>query len=733
MIKAKNQKDILKLEKGRNNKIKYELNIYIYSNYNIDNYIANYFSKCNNDAFDWEFKPIEVGFSKTKSNKLIQYFKEDYVKKDFKNVLIIPINSISDFQNTIDLDNTNILQHFHEELISEQQPFFLMIDSDENDFIKIEDNEVTLDKFMILQSSENDYEIYVDFFFTKKETEKIEDFKKLIRMKKKNLDNFEIKINEYNIYHNYYYEEENIELETFLTIFDDQNIDFFIISFISNSQNKRIIEEFEIYKRLEKNITQRKFVYYEFKKEKINNILNKYERLDTRNFNIIRKKKSPKYRLIQYTGYYNQFGDILFSDQSSYYPAKINIAVGGFIGSGKSTLINTILGEKRCQEAQGCSITNYISEYALKEYPLNFIDFPGFRAKQGNIENTTVFMNCFKEKMEQMKEINEVIHCLLFCIKFEDRLFDEKDIEMKKVFDIIIKLKIKTFFIITQSEQFDTDEFQRFKENLLNALRQLKHNKNLMNIVFGENPESQIIPIFSFKKKMKGNFVKPFGLDNLFNSLFLYFESKKIPINFKNKSEDIKKLIDEYDLLKIFGSKEKYLSGLEEKIKRELTKILFKLFLIAPKYLYSNAGEIFYECLEKTYEMIFNIYKVSIDTQSNSVNLMKTITEESITSFDYGMEDKIINKHIIDLEGEKLPLFLRIIFPIASPIYYIIGSPLIAIFRNKILKGIIVIVMKEIENGFYNYFKRIVDSFNKAIDGLNEMSNNFKKIYLNDN
>lgn len=232
---------------------------------------------------------------------------------------------------------------------------------------------------------------------------------------------------------------------------------------------------------------------------------------------------------------------------------------------------------------------------------------------------------------------------------------------------------------------------------------------------------------------MQGNFVKPFGLDNLFNSLFLYFESKKIPINFKNKSEDIKKLIDEYDLLKIFGSKEKYLSGLEEKIKRELTKILFKLFLIAPKYLYSNAGEIFYECLEKTYEMIFNIYKVSIDTQSNSVNLMKTIIEESITSFDKGMEDKNIVKDIIYLEGEKLPLFLRIIFPIASPIYYIIGSPLIAILRNKILKGIIVIVMKGIENEFYNYFKRIVDSFNKAIDGLNEMSNNFKKIYLNDN
>ncbi len=99
------------------------------------------------------------------------------MKKDFKNVLIIPINFISDFQNTIDLDNTNILKHFDKELISEQQPFFLMIDSEEKDFIKTEDNEVTFGKFMRLQSSENDYEIYVDFFFTKKETEKIEDFK----------------------------------------------------------------------------------------------------------------------------------------------------------------------------------------------------------------------------------------------------------------------------------------------------------------------------------------------------------------------------------------------------------------------------------------------------------------------------------------------------------------------------------------------------------------------------
>ena len=72
--------------------------------------------------------------------------------------------------------------------------------------------------------------------------------------------------------------------------------------------------------------------------------------------------------------------------------------------------------------------------------------------------------------MEEMKQINEVIHCFLFCIKFEERIFDDEDIEMKNLFEALFKFQIKTFFVITQSEKEDTDEFQRFKENLLNSM-----------------------------------------------------------------------------------------------------------------------------------------------------------------------------------------------------------------------------------------------------------------------
>ena len=65
----------------------------------------------------------------------------------------------------------------------------------------------------------------------------------------------------------------------------------------------------------------------------------------------------------------------------SYYPAKINIAICGPAGSGKSTLINTILREKRCLEGQGGSITNFVSQYTSLDYPITFIDFPGFGDK----------------------------------------------------------------------------------------------------------------------------------------------------------------------------------------------------------------------------------------------------------------------------------------------------------------------------------------------------------------
>ncbi len=145
--------------------------------------------------------------------------------------------------------------------------------------------------------------------------------------------------------------------------------------------------------------------------------------------------------------------------------------------------------------------------------------------------------------MQDMQKINEIIHCFLFCIKFDERIFDEKDNEMKKVFDIIVKLQIKTFFIITQSEPSDNYEFERFKENLINGIRQLENNyktnndKILFSKLFGD-VEKYIIPIYCLKKYSHGNFIKPFGLNNLFTILNESFKSKMID---KSKFDELNK------------------------------------------------------------------------------------------------------------------------------------------------------------------------------------------------
>ena len=178
-------------------------------------------------------------------------------------------------------------------------------------------------------------------------------------------------------------------------------------------------EFFDYYETFE--IKEVVFFSYIFKKELLNIILSnkQYADIDKRNFNVIRKRQSPKNTLLKYSGYYNQVGDILFCNQPTFCATKIYIAIGGFMGSGKSTLINTLLGEKRCKEGQGGSITNYISQYSFNEHPINLVDFPGFRAKQKGENNTSLFIKEIESKISDFKKVNEVFHCILFCIKLK--------------------------------------------------------------------------------------------------------------------------------------------------------------------------------------------------------------------------------------------------------------------------------------------------------------------------
>lgn len=403
------EKDILEEEiskrKGndKNNpeKTNFILKIYLYSNDEIKNELLNSFNIYNSKAFDWKIEKKLIGFSQKNNEIIKKKCEKDFGDKKFAIVVVIPIKSISNFKTLIDQDGKDILAPFNE-LNEEQQPFFLFIDEEEKDFIctkKIISFNPNKDKkddkqlyFYFLEEINRKINIYKDKgegFLIKADFDyiyddiKINKLKEYILKKKKKHHDFKIFVNDKLFYKVIY----GIEL---FDINDTNNFEAKLKEeFLSLNKLKislrlyNVTDEFIDYYETFK-IQNVEFFSYIFQKELLSIILSneKYADLDKRNFNIITEKQSPKNSLLKYTGYYNQLGDILFCNQLSFSTTKINIAIGGFIGSGKSTLINTILGEKRCLEGQGGSMTNYISQYSFHEYPINLVDFPGFRAKQ---------------------------------------------------------------------------------------------------------------------------------------------------------------------------------------------------------------------------------------------------------------------------------------------------------------------------------------------------------------
>ena len=751
-----NKKDKKKSKKKNDNgsKIKFELNIYVYSDLEIDKRILNSIEQYNSEIFNWDVIDELTPFNGENSKILLDICERDFKRKNFKNVIIIPISSVENFKNTIENEDKDILSYFND-LTEEQQPFFLFIDENINDFFEYKSviqlknskenkNEPDYEKFndeiiqriIYCKREEYDYQLKLDFMILL--NEKIKILKEyILKLQKKN-DYFEVYLNG-QIFYQFYFGSENIDISKSVNFegeLESKILNNEILNISLILYNININEFSEYYELLD--IKKVEIFIYDFKKERLLNILRqkKYEDLDKRNFNVIRFKQTPKNILLKYTGYYNQLGDILFCDQINFYPGKINIAIGGYIGSGKSTLINTIFEEKRCLEGQGSSITNYISQFSLKNYPINFYDFPGFRAKKDGKDNTKLFIEEIKSKITDLKKVSEVIHCFLFCIKFEERIFDEKDEDMKEIFDSIAKLKIRTFFIITGSEKEESKKFRNFKKIVINNLTKVKAKyKEDGDKIFGEDLEKSIIPILSRDKQFHGFTAKAFGLDNIFKVLYEYFLPKKI--NFQKElfldEEKLKVFIESNELLKIFESKNKLSKDLRNKIESQFDTLLMKSFLKAPKYLYSFSEESIYELMNEFMEKVFYLFNYYLNQKSNVEKLQ-------ILNRLYDFKNKMNKELLMKIENElpikqasddfknRIPLAIKILFPILSPIYYIFGTPLIKIFSSKIINNLL--EHMEIDNLLYEtYFEELISCLNKAIDDLNEVRKNFEVIY----
>ena len=709
------------------------MNIYVYSDQGVDQFIKNLLNDFNSPIINSKIEIIN-NFSKENTNKLITQFKEDYKKNRFKNVLIIPIYSIVDFMKSIGIlkvkeyEEKNILGKFNSELIPEQQPFFMFIDYEENDFsketISIEKENV-FSGFYRAKRLEFDIDLRLEMNIKREDTDKIEILKNIVLYKKKIGDDFEISVNDAKYFYQHLYGEETKKLESFFSeIFEDRDIYIFKISLILINQNSDFLDELGKYEKLEREIINVDFIYYNVRADLLNKLLSLYPSLDSRNFILKRSKKSQKFQLLKYTSYYNHFNDILYCDQSSFYPFKINIGVMGFSRSGKSTLINALMKEKRCIETQIEKEKIFISENTLKRNPLNIIEFPGFESKLGSFIKFMKVRQSISFKMIEMKNKSEIIHCLLFCIKY-DEIQSEDDKSIINIFDFLFGLKKRIFFVITQSEKTVSERFQLFKGKILNIIEKVKKNysKNEIDIILGEHIENQIIPIIAFKKRINEQLIHPFGLDDLFIAIYDYFLPKKIKYNNilledEDNDKEIEKLIKQFQLLTIFNSKNDLINAIKDKLNFQASNFFFKFFISNPKYLNNISKDTIYKIYDYIFDNFIIIYKEFIDKLKEDEKL-KFYKLSNISRVNDNEIKKILDTPEFGQMKEGLIESKKLI-----------NDPIIYFFSDKIISLIVEQFMNLIKEKYFTYFFiQMIGIFNSAIQDFFEIGNNYKDLY----
>ena len=298
--------------------------------------------------------------------------------------------------------------------------------------------------------------------------------------------------------------------------------------------------------------------------------------------------------------YYNNIGDLFtildemirgynfFNNRSKSnikFSSTFNILVIGRPGSGKSTLINLLLNERKAREGIGESVTKVVSKYVHDKYPITFEDTPGFEDNK-DLEKMIKFL---RDSNDYFGKGKNKFHLILYIINgSNERTFIGEEV---KLIDFIQKyIKIPLYFVCTKCK--NKDFAKDFEEVIkMNLWQNFGDKTNLVNNIYCCHLLNE-----------KDGVYKRFGINELLESIQKYYQKeldekenelllnkgKKISFEIKNDFNDCSKdsifltglkspenfedYLNELSLKII--EKYEYLTYLEEERNRKMNKIV---------------------------------------------------------------------------------------------------------------------------------------------------------------
>ena len=203
----------------------------------------------------------------------------------------------------------------------------------------------------------------------------------------------------------------------------------------------------------------------------------------------------------------------------------LNLFVTGKPGTGKSTLINLLLNEKKARESSGKNTTNKIIKFIKKNTCLAFYDTPGFVS--GNDVDETIKL--LKEKVKEMNIYKEKIHGILYLFNSNlVRTMDDNEIDFIK---FLLNYDIPIFFILNFSNPKKKKSqifLKRFLEEINNSITNFQFSNNIYQV--------------NLRKDCDENEV--YGINTLMKGLYDYYSPFRINANLLNNIQSEEEMIN---------------------------------------------------------------------------------------------------------------------------------------------------------------------------------------------